>query len=52
MKARTFLDLFAVESDRFTKLHLGLEKLVFDFSKNNITEETLNKLIKWPKNKG
>ncbi|HLX53170.1 MAG TPA: glucose-6-phosphate isomerase, partial [Aquella sp.] len=52
MKAQTLLDLFAVESNRFSKLHLGLEKLVFDFSKNNITEETLSKLIALAKEQG
>src|SRR5579863_5218702 len=52
MKAQTLLDLFAVESNRFSKLHLGLEKLVFDFSKNNITEETLSKLIELAKEQG
>jgi glucose-6-phosphate isomerase len=52
MQAKTLLDLFAVDHDRFSHLHLNLEKLVFDFSKNNIEEETLNKLIALAKEQG
>jgi glucose-6-phosphate isomerase len=52
MQSKTLSDLFATEDNRFSKLHLGLEKLVFDFSKNNITEETLNKLIALAKEQG
>jgi len=52
LKDKKLSDLFAAEDNRFSKLHLGLEKLVFDFSKNNITEDTLNKLIALAKEQG
>ncbi|MCC2625557.1 MAG: glucose-6-phosphate isomerase [Burkholderiales bacterium] len=52
IKNKTLLDLFALDNSRFSNLHLSLEKLVFDFSKNNITEETLTKLIDLAKEQG
>ncbi|MEQ9098996.1 MAG: glucose-6-phosphate isomerase [Imperialibacter sp.] len=38
-------DLFKKDSSRFDKFHLKFEDLLFDFSKNIITEETLNLLL-------
>lgn len=45
MRAKSLLDLFAEDAIRFSRFHLNLDQLVFDFSKNNITEDTLDKLI-------
>jgi glucose-6-phosphate isomerase len=52
MKASTLLDLFAINNNRFSDFHLSLENLTFDFSKNNINEETLSKLIALAKESG
>lgn len=38
-------DLFAAESDRFQKMHVKMDGLMLDYSKNRITEETLDLLI-------
>ncbi|WP_339815334.1 glucose-6-phosphate isomerase [uncultured Imperialibacter sp.] len=38
-------DLFKKDPSRFDKFHLKFEDLLFDFSKNIITEETLNLLL-------
>jgi glucose-6-phosphate isomerase len=45
MKARTLVDLFAEDNARFKHFSLKLDDFIFDFSKNNITEVTLSKLI-------
>ncbi len=45
MKDVTIADLFAKDSDRFTKFSATFDDLMLvDFSKNRITEETLAKL--------
>ena len=44
IKSKTLTDLFAEDKARFKHLHLKLDNLVFDFSKNNITEDSLTKL--------
>ncbi len=46
MKQTSLLDLFKNDVNRFEKFNLKLNDFVFDFSKNNITEETLNILVK------
>ena len=38
-------DLFAKDPDRFSKLSLSFEDILFDYSKNRISEETMEKLI-------
>ncbi|WOK08259.1 glucose-6-phosphate isomerase [Imperialibacter roseus] len=38
-------DLFKKDPSRFDKFHLKFEDILFDFSKNIITEETLNLLL-------
>src|SRR5690606_20166151 len=45
MKSVQMKDLFAVDPQRFTKMHLQLEDLIFDYSKNIIESETLQKLF-------
>ncbi|MFN8769325.1 MAG: glucose-6-phosphate isomerase [Neisseriaceae bacterium] len=40
------IDLFKEDSNRADKFSLTYENLFFDFSKNNVTEETLSLLIK------
>lgn len=37
-------DMFAADAARFDKFHITLEGLLFDYSKHNITDETLEKL--------
>ncbi|APG28624.1 glucose-6-phosphate isomerase [Syntrophotalea acetylenivorans] len=38
-------DLFAAEPDRFERFSLSVENILFDFSKNRITDETLKLLF-------
>ena len=38
-------DLFTADPDRFAKMHIQLNGLMLDYSKNRITDETLNLLI-------
>lgn len=38
-------ELFAEDSERFEKLSLGLPEIFFDFSKNRITEKTIQLLV-------
>ncbi len=38
-------DLFAQDNQRFTKFSIQLDDLLFDYSKNRITSETITKLI-------
>ncbi len=39
-------DLFSNDSERFNKMHIALDGLMLDYSKNRITDETLSLLIK------
>jgi len=45
MKQQTMRQLFAQDADRFKKFSLCTEDLVFDYSKNLITEETMQLLL-------
>jgi glucose-6-phosphate isomerase len=45
MKSKHMIDLFAVDPDRFSKFSLHFENLLVDFSKNIITEQTLQDLL-------
>lgn len=38
-------DLFAADSDRFGKMSIQFENILFDYSKNRITSDTLSKLL-------
>lgn len=38
-------DLFKQDTERFIKFHLNLEGMLYDFSKNNIKQQTLNLLL-------
>ncbi len=42
MKDVKMSDLFKEDAERFNNMHLQFEELLFDFSKNRITAETLN----------
>jgi glucose-6-phosphate isomerase len=44
IKDVTMKDMFANDPERFNKFHLEFEDLLFDFSKNRITEETMKLL--------
>ena len=41
----TIKSLFAEDANRFNKYSLDIENILFDYSKNNITEETLKLLL-------
>jgi len=45
MKSVRMKDLFAADKDRFNKLHILLEDILFDYSKNIVTDSTLNLLL-------
>jgi glucose-6-phosphate isomerase len=45
MKSKHMIDLFAVDPDRFSKFSLHFENMLVDFSKNIITEQTLQALL-------
>jgi len=45
MKDQKIKDLFTADADRFSKFSLSVENIIFDYSKNNITEETLKLLL-------
>lgn len=45
LRGQTLRQLFAQDHDRFAKFSLKLEDLLFDYSKNIVTEETIQKLI-------
>lgn len=45
MKQQTMRQLFAQDADRFKKFSLCTEDIVFDYSKNLITEETMQLLL-------
>ena len=44
MKSIHMRDLFIKENNRFNKYHIQYEDFLVDFSKNRITDETLNLL--------
>ena len=44
-KTTRMKDLFAEDADRFTKFSLQMEDILFDYSKNRITLETISLLI-------
>ncbi len=46
MKDAHMKDLFAENSNRFEKMHIEFNDILFDYSKNIITDETLTKLLK------
>jgi len=46
MKTVQMKDLFEQDSNRFTRMSIRLEELLFDYSKNIITAETLEKLLR------
>ena len=45
MKTVRMKDLFEQDPDRFTRMSIRFEELLFDYSKNIITAETLEKLL-------
>jgi glucose-6-phosphate isomerase len=45
MQANHLRDLFSEDPNRFEKFHLRLNDILFDYSKNLITEETLHLLL-------
>lgn len=45
LKKTTLQELFAKDKDRFSKFSLQTKDILVDFSKNNITNETLNLLL-------
>lgn len=45
MESITMRDLFAQDAGRFDKFNLNFNGLLFDYSKNRITEETVQKLV-------
>ena len=45
-------DLFSNDNDRFNKYHIQYEDFLVDFSKNRITDETLNLLLSLAKEAG
>ena len=46
MKDVQMKDLFAKDPDRFSKFSLEFEDILFDYSKNIVTEETMSLLYK------
>ncbi|NLO52180.1 MAG: glucose-6-phosphate isomerase [Bacteroidales bacterium] len=46
MKTVRMKNLFEQDPDRFTRMSIGFDELLFDYSKNIITAETLEKLLK------
>jgi glucose-6-phosphate isomerase len=49
MKKQTMRQLFAQDANRFKKFSLSIEDLVFDYSKNLITDETMQLLLQLAK---
>ena len=45
VKGKQMRDLFAQDADRFERFHLENDGLLFDFSKNRITDETFKLLL-------
>ncbi|SHN39496.1 glucose-6-phosphate isomerase [Chitinophaga sp. CF418] len=52
MKETHLRSLFAEDADRFKKFTLSFEDILFDYSKNIITEETLSYLLQLAKESG
>ncbi len=52
MKETHLRTLFAADADRFKKFTLSFEDILFDYSKNIITEETLSYLLQLAKETG
>jgi glucose-6-phosphate isomerase len=52
MKETHLRTLFAADADRFRKFTLSFEDILFDYSKNIITEETLSYLLQLAKETG
>lgn len=52
LQTKKLADLFAEDKLRFAKFHLNINNFICDFSKNNITEDTLNKLVNLAKERG
>ena len=52
MKKTHLRNLFKEDADRFKKFTLSFEDILFDYSKNIITEETLTKLLALAKETG
>ncbi|HEX5172332.1 MAG TPA: glucose-6-phosphate isomerase [Cyclobacteriaceae bacterium] len=52
MQASHLRDLFAEDTNRFSKFHLTFEDMMIDYSKNLITEETISHLISLAKEAG
>lgn len=46
LSTKTLVELFKLDSERTKKFSLNHEGLYFDFSKNNITDETIDLLVK------
>src|SRR5688572_23927957 len=44
MKSVKMKDLFAANKDRFDRFHVGLDDMLFDYSKNIVTDKTLSLL--------
>ena len=45
-KDQTMKDLFSADKDRFSKLSMNFEDILFDYSKNRVSEETMDLLYK------
>jgi glucose-6-phosphate isomerase len=45
MKSVRMKDLFAEDKDRFNRFHIVFEDILFDYSKNVVTDKTLNLLL-------
>ncbi len=45
MKSRHLKSLFIDDADRFSKFSIGLDDILFDYSKNHVTEETRRLLL-------
>jgi len=45
MKTTKMKDLFAADQERFSKLHTRFDDIIFDYSKNIITDKTLELLL-------
>src|SRR5688572_25933447 len=45
MKSVKMKDLFAANKDRFDRFHVGLDDMLFDYSKNIVTDKTLSLLL-------
>jgi glucose-6-phosphate isomerase len=45
LKSTKIKDLFAADGDRYNKLHLELGDILFDYSKNLVTDKTISTLL-------